>query len=373
VVQTNTDAPSPHPLAALGGWYVKVQLLINPALSSIAAFGLAPAEHVRAFLLSLTVAATASSAAFAAVAMMLLWDVHRSRRGAAPTRHAPVRYLVLALLSMPLGLVLAAHATELLFQVRVPENAFDYRLAALLGSLLALVFFLWQSTNEARRATLTAQLERERAERQELEAKLSALTAQLNPHVLFNALNTVAALIPEQPDRAEGTLLRLADLYRGLLAATRRQEHTLEDELDICRAYLDVEQARFSDRLAVELDVDPGLGSSRLPVLLLQPLVENAVNHGLGSRASGGTVRVAARSTAEFIELCVTDDGVGLGASSRHGMGIGLENTRQRLALRYGARADLLLSPRAGGGTEVLLRLPVEPPAASSPRASVAA
>jgi sensor histidine kinase YesM len=373
VAQTNPEVPSPHPFASLSRWYVKVQLLINPLLSAVAALALAPTEHVRAFLLSLTVAVVASSVAFGAAALLLLWDLRRSGRGAAPPRHAAVRYLVLALLGMPLGLVLAAHTTELLFQVRVPSDAFDYRLGVVLGTLLALVFYSWQSANDARRAALSAQLERERAERHELEAKLSALTAQLNPHVLFNALNTVAALIPEHPERAEGTLLRLADLYRGLLAATRRQEHTLEDELEICRAYLDVERARFSDRLAVELDVAPGLGSSRLPVLLLQPLVENAVSHGLGSRSGKGTVCVAARSTAHGLELRVADDGVGLGSSVRRGTGVGLDNTRQRLQLRYGARADLTLSARAGGGTEAVLRLPAEPPGDPSLAAGAAA
>jgi hypothetical protein len=373
VARPNPEVPFPHPLARLTRWYVKVQLLINPLLSAIAALALAPDEHVRAFLLSLTVAAVASSVSFAAAAMMLLWDMRRRGRGVAPARHAAVRYLALALLGMPLGLVLAAHTTELLFQVRVPNGAFDYRLGVLLGTLLASIFFLWQSASDARRAALGAQLERERAERHQLEAKLSALTAQLNPHVLFNALNTVAALIPEHPDRAESTLLRLADLYRALLAATRRQEHTLEDELEICRAYLDVERARFSDRLAVELDVASGLGSSRLPVLLLQPLVENAVSHGLGSRSGAGTVRVAARSTAQGLELRVTDDGVGFGSSARQGTGIGLENTRQRLQLRYGARADLTVSARAGGGTEAVLRLPAEPHGAPALTAGAAA
>lgn len=352
--------PSPHPLALLGRQFVKVQLLINPALSVVAAFALAPNAHARAFWLSLSVAAVASSVAFAAVALALLWDWRRHTRGVPAPRHAGLRYLALGLASMPLGLVLAAALTERVFQVRVPGSAFDYRLGVLLGSLLALVFYLWQSRHEARRAVLGAQLERERAERHGLEAKLGALTAQLNPHVLFNALNTVAALIPREPERAESTLLRLADLYRGLLAATRRQEHSLEDELEICRAYLDVERARFSDRLAVQLDVEPGLGASRVPVLLVQPLVENAVFHGLSSRAGRGTVRVAACNTAQGLELRVSDDGVGLGASARHGTGIGLTNTRQRLQLRYGARAELTLAPRDGGGTEAVLRLPPE-------------
>jgi LytS/YehU family sensor histidine kinase len=267
-----------------------------------------------------------------------------------------------ALLGMPLGLFVAAQVTECLFGVRVPGSDVDYRFGAFIGTLLAGLFFLWQMLADAKRAALGAELSRERAERHEVEALLASLTAQLNPHLLFNALNTVAALIQTRPAQAEETLLRLADLYRGLLAATRRHEHTLEDELAICRAYLDVEQARFSDRLRVEVDIDARLDPSRLqvPVLLLQPLVENALSHGLADRASGGVVQVVATATEHQLVLSVVDDGVGLGHSPRTGSGVGIANTRQRLRLRYGANAALELSSPAAGGTQAVLRLPLE-------------
>jgi two-component sensor histidine kinase len=353
--------------------YAKVQLVYNPLLTALAVLGLSDGSWGDTFALSLTIAAVASSVSFVPVALALALERLRQARGHAPAAHGRAWYFALALLSMPLGLYLASTVTERVFGVRAPATAGDYRFGGFLGTLIAGLFFAWQTHADARAAAAAAALRAERAERLELEAQLAALRAQLDPHLLFNALNAVAALIPTDAEAAERTLLRLAELYRSLLAASRSELHPLEHELDICRAYLDVERARFAERLAVSIEIAAGLDPRRVevPVLILQPLVENAVTHGLAGRARGGALCVRARASGDQLELEVEDDGVGLGHSSRRGAGLALETTRQRLRLRYGEAAALELAPAPGGGTRALLRLPrVAPGARAAPETS---
>jgi LytS/YehU family sensor histidine kinase len=186
----------------------------------------------------------------------------------------------------------------------------------------------------------------------------------MNPHLLFNALNTVAALIPTDAARAEDTIVRLSELYRGVLESSRRTSHSLATELELCMNYLNVEQARLGSRLRTELIVDPAIDpvSVQVPVLTLQPLVENAVRHGIGPRASGGTIRLRIQSTPEAgLLVSVEDDGVGFGNSARRGSGTALENCRQRLRLGYGERGGLSISAGQSGGTTVQVRLPLAP------------
>lgn len=351
-----------NPFRSLGKEYAKVQLVYNPLLVGVAVLGLSDGHYGFTFALSLTIAVVASSVSFVPVAVALAFAVLRQRQGHTPILNGRARYFTLALLTLPLGLYVASIVTERLLGVRAPASMGDYRFGIFLGTLIAVVFFAWQLHSDARAAAVAAELRAERAERLELEAKLAALRAQLDPHLLFNAFNTVAALIPTDAAAAERTLLRLADLCRSLLAASRCELHTLERELDICRAYLDIERARFGERLSSSIEV-VGLDPSELlvPVLILQPLVENAVSHGLAGRARGGALHVRAHAGDGVLELEVRDDGVGLGNSSRRGAGLALDTTRQRLALRFGASAALELTPVPNGGTRALLRLPRTP------------
>jgi signal transduction histidine kinase len=335
--------------------YAKVQLFYNPLLTGAAVLALAPLSTFwSAFPVALLVASVASSVCFVPVVIALA--IERRPRPSGPVRlRRRAWYLGLALLAMPVGLLLASTVTELVLGVRSPATAYDYRFGAFLGVLIAGLFFLWQTLADARAAALAAELRRKHAEAQQLQAQLSALTAQLNPHFMFNALNAIAALVHTDAAVAERTVLRLSELYRGIVAATRRDRHTLGDELDICRAYLDVEHARFSDRLRVHVDVAPDLDpqSVTVPVLVLQPLVENAVTHGLSDRANGGSVWLRARATERDLELEVADDGVGYGGSSRKGSGLGIESIRKRLKLCYGDRASLELSSPAASSPAV--------------------
>lgn len=206
---------------------------------------------------------------------------------------------------------------------------------------------------EARASALEAQLS---------SARLSALKAQLQPHFLFNTLNAIMVLVRQrQLEQAEETLARFADLLRLVLDDVDAREGSLRRELDYVQRYLAIEQLRFADRLRIELEVEPGLLGVAVPSLALQPLVENAVRHGIARKASAGLVRVVARRQGELLRLEVQDDGPGPGggAGGAGGAGIGLANTRARLHQLYGDAAELTLQPAPDGGALVSMTLPL--------------
>ena len=195
-------------------------------------------------------------------------------------------------------------------------------------------------------------------------AQLAALRAQINPHFLFNGLNSIAQLIRTDPDKAEACVERLADLFRYILRRAEKEFVPLADELEMAQAYLDIERARFGERLRVETQVDPGSLHQLIPNLILQPLVENAVKHGLSRKMGAGTIRIAAAVRDGWLTITVGDDGLGMPGATLdrvYERGVGLRNLRDRLQRLYGAAhlPDIRSAP--GGGTEVRLRLPVRP------------
>jgi hypothetical protein len=202
------------------------------------------------------------------------------------------------------------------------------------------------------------------------EAELRALRAQLNPHFLFNALTTIGYLIQAAPSRAQATLLRLTSLLRGVLRRTTTEFVTLGEEIEIVQAYLEIEEARFEERLRITIDVPPALRVLRVPPLLLQPIVENAIKHGIAPSAEGGEVRIVAR-TAErngrtTLHVTVGDTGVGTtpGLLARGRMrGLGIASVERRLHGLYGSFASIEVTTAPDQGTTVELLLPTEAPA----------
>ena len=156
-------------------------------------------------------------------------------------------------------------------------------------------------------------------------------------------------------------MVKLSALFQGVLAASRKSFHSLGNELEFCRDYLEIEQVRFGPRLGVKVKTEKGLELEKtfVPVLLLQPLVENAVKHGLSSRASGGNVVVGAGIKNGHLEMWVEDDGVGFGHSNYAGSGTALENCRKRLELGFGTEGQLQITSRPGKGTRALLVMPL--------------
>jgi sensor histidine kinase YesM len=206
-----------------------------------------------------------------------------------------------------------------------------------------------------------------RARAEATEAQLSALQAQMNPHFLFNALNTVASLVRTNGRAAEATVENLAEILRRTLDRSRNAMGTVGEEVDYLEAYLAVEQERWGDRLSVEWQVAPDAEPLPLPPMTLQPLVENALKHGLGARLEGGALRIGVVRVNGRLELEVADDGVGFPVRYREGTGLG--NLRQRLQTLYGQEAELRVE-RPERGSRVVVSLPSRPlpvPAAPQP------
>jgi len=212
------------------------------------------------------------------------------------------------------------------------------------------------------------------------EAKLRALRAQLNPHFLFNALTTISYLIQTSPKRAQSTLMRLTGLLRGVLRRSAGDFTTLGEEIDLIEDYLEIEQARFEERLEVKIEVPSSLRDLRVPSLILQPLVENAVKHGITPTKSGGTVLVTARllrmsrdtpvaeinsmdrEADSILKIAVHDTGAGVTERElllRRKQGVGLSNIERRLECHYGETASLLVSSVVGSGTISEISLPI--------------
>ena len=221
--------------------------------------------------------------------------------------------------------------------------------------------------------------ERERALRAEAaadRAQLRALRYQVNPHFLFNALNGVSTLVAEGRAREATVMLaRVSDFLRLTLDGDTAPEVPLAHEVEFTRRYLDIERARFGNRLRVRFEVDDDALSAEVPALVLQPLVENAVKHAVSPREEGASVAIGASRDGGSLVLTVSDDGPGLGSGpSAEGLGVGLANVRDRLRQLYGDAGRLDLSAPDGGGLRVRLRLPFRPSAvAALPATPVAA
>ena len=225
--------------------------------------------------------------------------------------------------------------------------------------LLQYVAVLGVAVGLAERRAAEARAREEAELRRRLgEAQLEALRGRLQPHFLFNTLHAVGVVARTDPEACSRMLTLLGDLLRSALDERRGPLVPLRQELDLLGRYLDLQRIRFSDRLSVTVDVPADLMDAEVPDLSLQPLVENALRHGIERRAGAGTVRVEARRTGDALEVRVLDDGPGPdGGGTREG--IGLSNTRARIEALFGAAGALTLAPAEGGGTEALLRVPL--------------
>ena len=189
------------------------------------------------------------------------------------------------------------------------------------------------------------------------EARLAALRAQLQPHFLFNTLNSVSSLMYRDLDAADTMIARLSDLLRLTLRADQRREIPLREEMELLQRYLDIERIRFEERLRVAIDIAPEAEAAPVPPFLLQPIVENAVRHAIAPRPAGGRLDITARVERDLLVIRVADDGPGFAAGDPE-PGVGLSNTRARLAELHGSAARLDLEQAASGGLVVTIALP---------------
>jgi two-component sensor histidine kinase len=223
---------------------------------------------------------------------------------------------------------------------------------ATIGVSYAVSYYFRYREREFRAAQLETQL---------AQAQLQTLKMQLHPHFLFNTLNGIAGLVRDSKNKAAVDMLAgLSDLLRYTLENAGKQEVPLKEELEFLELYLDIQQMRFSDRLKVEMHIEPGVLDALVPNLILQPLVENSIRHGVSRRAASGVVGVSAQRDNGSLRITIYDDGPGLirddGAETVEG--VGLSNTRARLEQLYGERKSFTLTEREGGGVEAVLVIP---------------
>ena len=209
-------------------------------------------------------------------------------------------------------------------------------------------------------------------QQQVTEAELRALRAQINPHFLFNSLNSIANLVVTNPQQAETMTLRLARVFRHVLANSARPLISLHEEIEFLQTYLQIEEARFGNRLQVNIAIDPAVAMEQIPSLILQPIVENALKHGLGPKPGPGHLWITAEVEGNQVLLRIEDDGVGPGngavkqaAMNGHSNGVGLENVAQRLDALYRDQGRMTMEVRQAGGTRVTILLPRESGAAA--------
>jgi two-component system, LytTR family, sensor kinase len=230
------------------------------------------------------------------------------------------------------------------------------------ASIAAGRFVRYQSKlQEGQRAATQLALEKSKLETSLKEAELEVLRMRLNPHFLFNTLQNISVLVHQDPKIANQMLVRLGDLMRAAFRREYTSEVTLASELELTRAYLEIEQLRFADRLSVTIDVETAVENALVPTLLLQPLVENAIKHGLNGIAKQGNIVILGAERGCQLALIVRDDGAGFSkqAVNGHEMGIGLGSTYERLSRMYPNQHELAVKNLPEGGTEIAIKIPL--------------
>jgi sensor histidine kinase YesM len=231
----------------------------------------------------------------------------------------------------------------------------------LIAVVAGLSIHLYQSYRERVQATnlqlRTNELEKERALKLASEARLASLESRLHPHFLFNTLNSISALISEDPQLADQMVRRLASLLRASLDACERSSTSVGEQIRLVEDYLEIEKVRFRERLKYSIDAEPGILSLQIPPMILQPIVENSIKHSVAQRPGGGEIKISARRAGEEAVLEVWDDGLGF-TTEMIPRGHGLDNLRSRLAALFGARANLSINSQdCGTAVAVSMRL----------------
>jgi Histidine kinase len=286
------------------------------------------------------------------IGLLVYATIDLPRRWLWPQGASPLVAMIgLALFAAPVGYFGGSFIASLL--LGYPWKPGDAGLNAMLGFLaitagagVGATFFFWTRGRLAQ------------SERDAAEARLKLLQAHIEPHFLFNTLANLQALIGSDPKRAQAMLGHLDGYLRATLASTRNDKCTLAEEFALLRGYLEILAIRMGPRLAYSLDLPPALAGAKLPPMLLQPLVENAIKHGLEPKVDGGKLRVAASVEGRQLVLLVEDSGLGFGAASTSGTGVGLLHVKERLAAVYGDAATAEIGEAAGSGVRITLRLP---------------
>jgi two-component system, LytTR family, sensor kinase len=351
------------PPVVIGAWLVLNLLMLSGDFRGAVPFGGAPASPAVALLLALPSSLVLAAAGWAAFRLTRRHTVGRRGWMRGVGVHAAAA-LGFAALNTAVRVVERLFVTGYGPSFAAYRDAGEFVAVVMVYALLAVTAHALEYGRRFRRRELdelALQAELARAGLERAEAELRVLKVQLNPHFLFNSLHAVSALVHGAPDAAERMVVRLGDLLRQAVTRVGTQEVPLEEELRTLRPFLEVEEIRLGGRLRVEWEIEDDARGAWVPHMVLQPLVENAIKHGLAARGEGGRLEVSARRRGPWLQLEVRDDGVGLAAAADRGApggGIGTANTRARLAQLYGPRYALEIAPAEGGGTRVSLRIP---------------
>jgi two-component system LytT family sensor kinase len=310
----------------------------------------------------------------AVIGIIITWILYLVLRR-FDTRPLAQRVVAAFSLALPFALAMAA-ANYYMFNVYDPTMFADaemqkkaaeenYALVSIVEDAISRFFFLsaWAGlylalsyAGEARRVERRAA----RLEQAAQQAELRSLRYQVNPHFLFNTLNSLSSLVmKDRRDEAEQMIMSLSNFYRTSLTGDPLEEVPLEEEVHLQKLYLDIEAVRFPDRLKTVIDIPPALMGACVPGLILQPVVENAIKYGVSRTSKPVEIRITAREDGDLMHINVTDDGSNPPDKAEGGSGIGLANVRDRLTARFGDQGRIVYGPRDAGGFAVLLTLPI--------------
>lgn len=335
-------------LKSLFGNYFKLLFVWSPIVSLLFVFGFNGFENFfRYFLNSYSISFTCGFICMTGTYLIefISHKIYRNLNRTPPV-HGPLWGISISYLfivpAMFAGFKVAAFVSSLQGYVSNAPDFADYRAGLLFGVLVSALFLLFEIIREAKDAKQMAELKFSKLENENLKAQVSALSAQMNPHLLFNALNTIASTIESDPMAAEEMIIQLSELYRGILKSAKGENHSLESEIALCRAYLEIEQKRFGSRVEYRIEMnDINPEKVKLPVLLIQPLVENAVKHGLAPLKTGGKIQIKVSKNQTHMSFQVIDNGNGPSNQKiSTGTGTGLYNCESRIRLRYGASSN---------------------------------
>jgi sensor histidine kinase YesM len=202
-------------------------------------------------------------------------------------------------------------------------------------------------------------IENQKIKHLQTQTQLMALQSKINPHFLFNTLNTMLGLVYKSPDKVESMILNLSDIYRKVLRLPENETITLKEETDLIREYLEIEKIRMGNRLDFVISLDPTLEDFKIPPLLLEPIVENAVIHGISPKPEGGTIHIEIKKEKNMVSVQIMDNGIGF-EHNQPTVGFGLQSIRERLQLIFKEKANFKLKAPSSGGTCVFLELPYD-------------
>ena len=255
-----------------------------------------------------------------------------------------------------LGIHVATFGYRFTWKDQFPLLTMNLVFSAVFGTIAVMYFTLRSTVERMARQLKEKELNEERLTRTTMEAELRALQSKINPHFLFNTLNSIASLISENPKAAESTVEKLSDLFRYTLKSAEKNIVSVAEELDIVRTYLEIEKVRFGERLHYDISCDDAVRDFMIPALIIEPLVENSIKHGLASQVQGGNIAVEVKKSGGNCLISVIDDGKGVDGLDTSN-GFGLRSVEERLQLRYGTKSSLRLEP--GERTHFLITIPL--------------